>query len=323
VGVAVNQLNGINADGDNGAFVAGLGKRDVNYFHLATPGGKLVAGMFLSGVNIDNKTLLLNALKKWQQLPAEERKPGSVPMADPKGEAARPLTPPPNGLVLRVYMRNMKRDRKGDLDRITRADLQDRKTYKDDTWRWANGIYTEPMPDVMWLTEDEWKSLVPTDPRPGDKFSVPDPIRKRIIRFHLTDGTYGLPDWWKLADIRSEELTLTVEEAGPALRLRLQGAVLLATDADRAKAHHGYDARLEGRLVYDLKNKAFTRFDFLAVGDCWGGDWEGGRFARPGPAPLGVAFELASGDRTADRVPPKGRNFLKEVARTYFHADQP
>ena len=30
----------------------------------------------------------------------------------------------------------------------------------DDAWRWANGIYREPMPDVMWLTEEEWRTVI-------------------------------------------------------------------------------------------------------------------------------------------------------------------
>jgi hypothetical protein len=43
----------------------------------------------------------------------------------------------------------------------------------------------------VWLTADEWKSLVPISPTKGQTFAVPDAIRRRIFRFHLVDGTYG------------------------------------------------------------------------------------------------------------------------------------
>ena len=46
------------------------------------------------------------------------------------------------------------------------------------------------------------------------------------------------------------------------------------------------------------------RFDLVAFGDHWGsGPYTGG--ARPGRAPLGVAFELSRGEAPADRVPPQ------------------
>ena len=86
------------------------------------------------------------------------------------------------------------------------------------------------------------------------------------------------------------------------LRMRLDGSALLMTDADPAKAQRGYDARLNGVLIYDPQQKAFTRFDAVAIGDYWGGDYEGGRFKRPGRTPLGISFELVRGDRAVDRL---------------------
>jgi hypothetical protein len=319
VAVAVNQLRVVATDGDNGNFVAGLGNRGANYFHLATPGGKLVAGMWLSGANVDNKSVILAALKKWRALPKSERNPGSVKVMPPKNSALGLPKPPANGLVLRVYTRNLKRDHEGKLARITKADVQDRKTYKHASWRWSNGIYREPMPDVMWLTEAEWKSLVSKTFKKGDQFPVPAPVAKRLIRYHLIDGTYGLPFQWKLGDIQTEKLMLTVEDVKTSiLRLRLQGKVVVATKMDLTKGT-GFDARVEGILNYDPQKQRLTRFDILAIGDVWGPDFAAGTFSRTGRAPLGIAFELARGDKAADLVPPKGQNF-NNLARHYFNA---
>jgi hypothetical protein len=216
----------------------------------------------------------------------------------------------------------MKREANGEFARIEKRDLDDQKTYPDANWKTAGAIYLEPMPDVMWLTEAEWKSLVPAQPRIGDTFAVPDGIRKRLCRFHLIDSTFGLVAGWDLGHVRRDKLSLTVDEVTPNMRLRVDGEALMATDADHKKAKHGYDARISGLLSYDPAVKKFTRFDIVAVGDTWGGDWEGGRFARPGEAPLGIALELAPGLSAADRVTPKGLRF-GNFCKTYFQADRP
>jgi hypothetical protein len=223
-------------------------------------------------------------------------------------------------LILRVYQRDLKRDAKGEVARITYEDVKDRQMFPDEPWRWANAIMTEPMPDVMWLTEAEWKSLVPESPKRGDRFDVPTGIRMRLFRYHLYNGTFGLiQTQWFCSEITRGELTLTVEELSPVLRLRLRGSALMVSTWDKA-AERGYDTQLTGVLEYDPGRKSFTRFDLVSVGDWWGGDREGNRFARPGKVPLGIAFELARGDRVSDFVPPKGGPF-KDLAKKYFAAE--
>ena len=110
---------------------------------------------------------------------------------------------------------------------------------------------------------------------------------------------------WRKEDIRSQALTLTVEEATPALvRLRLEGSALLATRADASKAERGFDVRWLGYIQYDRTKKAIDRFEIVALGEHWGvGPFTGG--ARLGRQPLGVAFELSNGKSAADLVPPQ------------------
>lgn len=323
VAVAASQFHATTADGAKGKFFKSLKVTDANQYFVATPSGKWSTRLALSGVNGDNIGELKRALQEWQKLPEAERKPGTIELEAGAEKAADTPRPPAGGLILKVYQRNMKRDGNGALARITREDLQDKKAFPDEPWRWANGLLTEPMPDVMWLTAAEWKSLVPADPKKGNEAAVSDAIQKRLFRYYLSNGTFGLRHVWSLKDIRSGGLTLTVEDVSPVLRLRVQGKILLATDADPAKADHGYDARLDGLLTYDPQKESFTGFDIIAVGDWWGGDWEGGRFARPGRTPLGVAFELASGDKADELVPPLGYNNIRGVLQQYFAAEKP
>ncbi|HKB36067.1 MAG TPA: hypothetical protein VKD72_06410 [Gemmataceae bacterium] len=317
VAVAINghMLNWLaKTDGAEGEFIkANRHPSGGNCFVLTTPGGQKLAGGNGSG---GAREALTAGLAKWKQLTEEERK------ALPPGKEIRPpeaerCTPPPGGLILRSHVRNMKKNDRGELAAISREDLKDRKLYPD--W---NPIYTEPAHFNVWLTAAEWKALVPAEPKKGDTFPVPDAIQKRLFRYHLVNGTFGLPGAWSLEQIRSGELTLTVEEVAPILRMRLQGSAVFATDANLTKAQRGYDARLSGVLTYDPEQKAFTRFDVVAIGDYWGGDYEGGRFKRPGRTPLGISFELVRGDSAVDRVPPLVHMDREQNYRAYFAAEK-
>lgn len=300
-------------DGADGEFIkANRHPSGGNCFVLTTPGGqKLAGGNGSSGA----EAALKEGLKRWEKLSSEQRK------VLPSGKAFQPpeakrCTPPPGSLVVATFVRNLKRDPAGKLARITRDDLKDKVLYP----HW-NPVYTEPARYNLWLTEAEWKSLVPANPEKGQTLAVPEPIRLRIFRYHLADGTYGLPGHWKPEHVRSGELTLTVESTSPVLRMRLNGTAKMATDPGKETVH-GYDAKLSGVLEYDPAKKAFTRFDAVAIGECWGGDWEGGRFKRPGRAPLGVAFRLTRGNTAADRVPPLVHMDREQVYQAYFHAER-
>jgi hypothetical protein len=302
-------------DGAGGEFIkANRHPSGGNCFVLTTPGGKKLAGGNGPG---GARAALTAGLKSWDLLTAEQRKalPAAAAVARPP-EAAR-CTPPRGGLILRSFARNLKKDDRGDLAVIAREDLKDRALYPG----WVP-VYTEPAHFNVWLTEAEWKSLVPADPKKGTRFPVPDAIQKRLFRYHLVNGTFGLPGAWRLEHIRAGELTVTVEEVAPVLRMRLRGSALLTTDADPAKAQRGFDARLSGVLTYDPRKQAFTRFDAVAVGDYWGGDYEGGRFKRPGRTPLGISFELARGDNAIDRVPPLVHMDREQAYREYFAAEK-
>jgi hypothetical protein len=302
-------------DGAGGAFIkANRHPSGGNCFVLTTPDGKKLAGGNGPG---GAREALKAGLKNWETLTERQRKALPAPAAVARPLEADRCTPPRGGLILRTFARNLKKDVRGDLARITKEDLKDRALYPG----WVP-VYTEPAHFNVWLTEAEWKSLVPAEPKKGTTFPVPDAIQKRLFRYHLVNGTFGLPGAWRLEDIRAGMLALTVEEVAPVLRMRLRGSALLSTDKEPAKAQRGYDVRLSGVLTYDPGKKAFTRFDVVAVGDYWGGDHEGGRFKRPGRTPLGIFFELARGDNAIDRVPPLVHMDREQVYRAYFAAEK-
>jgi hypothetical protein len=258
-------------------------------------------------------------LDAFRKLPEEDRRPsgGNIPDLKP-GEAAVPA-PPPNGLILLVHTRAMARDDKGGYRAVTAADYP---LVKGGGNRFASlksfGNFG-PNVDSMWLTEAEWRGLVPAKPVKGRRFDVAPAITERLARFHLVPHKMvGGSGSWGKANVKKLRLTLTVEDVtADRVRLRAEGFARLGSTYDAAKATppngplgHGYEARLHGLLEYDRTKGTFTRFDLIALGDVWGrwGDANGKSMAveRPGRTPVLIAFGLAAGDSPTYRIPPGG-----------------
>jgi hypothetical protein len=252
------------------------------------------------------------ALEAWNKLPESARKPGAIQIGELRKVDSNVKTTTPGSLILQVYESRLAGDLKRDLRRREKAE----------TFSW--GVY-EPGRDYVWLTEADWKSLVPTDRPKGDRFSLPACFADHMIA-RLTDWSEANGARWAPEHIRSKDLTLTVEEvSSAAIRLRLEGSVRLAHAAPKVavryhpdlrplhhedpKAFARYDARLLGFLSYDLAKKAFTRFDVVALGEYVGPllnsyrNADGQNFYLIKPCPLGVTFEIAPPGLV---VPPAG-----------------
>lgn len=270
--------------------------------YCLTAAGRLLAYKNAGQAPDVMREILRDGLAAWRALPEADRRPGAVAVPGDAGRVDDRYSrrPPEGGLVLDVFTRALDRN-------------DDGKSYSDADCSLGGG--DEAARDHLWLTRDEWRSLIPTQAVVGRSAPVPEAIVRRIARFHLVDDTRGEPPFWSGDEVRAAELTATVESATPAeIRLRLDGRALLATDADPSRAGRGYDARLLGYVNYDRKADALTRFDLVAVGDHWGeGPHTGG--ARPGRTPMGVALALVRGDSPTDSIPPQAAREANEYFR--------
>jgi hypothetical protein len=270
------------------------------------------SGKLLAYRNHRDVAVVLSEFKKalaaFKRLPADQREPGAVRVPDRAGEKLdRQFTrrPPKDGAIITVHTRVLERDETGKCQ-VCEASAGSPK---------YNLMSAQ---DHLWLTKQEVASLARPDAKVGQSYPLPEPIARRIARFHLIDNTRGEPPMWNNDEIRSQKLALTVvERTEKQVKLRLEGAVLLTTDADAEKANRGYDAALLGHveLSSEADGPKLTRFAIVALGDHWG---EGPftRRARPGRQPLGVSFDLARGNSPADQVPPQAaRNFNEYFAR--------
>jgi hypothetical protein len=246
--------------------------------------------------------VLHDALAKWNKLPESRRRPGAVTVPDAgKLDGGYTRKPPAGGLIVNVYARALDKSAAtgGVSDAVCKL-----------------GDGDEASRDHLWLAADEWRALVPKSAKAGERFPVPPAVTRRISRFHLIDNTRGEPPLWRREDVRTAELNATVQEADAShVLVRLEGKALLATEADVASARRGYDAAILGYVRYDKAADRIDRFDVAAIGDHWG---EGTftRGARPGHQPLGVAFELAQGDKPGDSVPPQAAREQQEYFAT-------
>jgi hypothetical protein len=236
------------------------------------------------------KGVFRDALKKFQRLPANQRKPGAVEIPEPgKLDAKYTRTIPADGLVARVNTRVL--ETKGtELSAGTSTTKGGDKASR----------------DFLWLTKKEATSFVPPDAKLGQTIPVPEPIINRISRFHLLDNTRGEPEFWKKDQVRKTAMTLTVTAATKeTISLQLDGAILLSTDADLNKAERGYDLKLHGELRYSLKTERFEQFDLAAIGQHWGEQAYAGK-ARSGKTQLGVVFTLADVTKPGSTISPQG-----------------
>ena len=284
--------------------------------YVATASGKLLAYKNAGQSPEAMRELLREGLAKWKRLPASERAPGAITVSA-HGHVDRDYhrEPPRDGLIIKVYARALDREKPA-LARgaapATGAAAQSKP------WLFADAECTvgsgdEASRDHLWLTEAEWQSLIPEQPQAGTRFPLPPKIAERILRFHLVDNTRGEPPMWRRDEIHANDFELIVERVTSAkIELRLQGAALLATDRDAQQAARGYQPTLVGFIEYDRSRQRLTRFDVVAVGDQWGSGPFTRSDARPGRTPLGVAFELSSGDSPADRIAPQGARELNE-----------
>jgi hypothetical protein len=267
-----------------------------NHMAVATAGGKLLGHG--DALRMREKELS-KALEEFRALPEEERKPRiDVPpnVAPPR----RPLPPPPaNGLILKGHCTYVRPDAGGQVVRSKEW------YYRENPDRWT----AETQSDMLWLTEAEWKSLIPADPKPGDRADVVPSIRNR---FFSTIGIDYMEGSVNALPPRETALTLTVERVAPeTAMLRLTGSATLGKEFEEkgkaGKNTRGSAVRVLGFVGVDRARKTIATFDVVGLGLAWGNKMEYvHREIRLDSEPwmYGIAVELVPTRRPIDLVPP-------------------
>ena len=314
------------AESPEGDFLrgAGIDKRWVTssgYMNCVSASGKLLGGRASQQV-----------LDEFHKLPESERAPGAIRVPDLSPDELLVPSPPPGGLVLRVHARFLSRGEDGQLRHAQTSDFPLMRDKPDVMRQWQ--LFLQPNTEYMWLTRDDWQSLVPADPVKGEEVEARPIIAERMARFHLTPQRATTSEGGIVSkqSVKTARLALIVEDVtSQRIRMQVQGFVHWGSDFDASKATspdgplaQGFETPLYGFVEYDRTKNQFTRFDIVAPGEVWGrwGDANNKSMylERPGRAPFGFVFELATGNSPTDRIPPGGNSKYVTEQTGYFAA---
>ncbi len=248
----------------------------------------LADGTFLASVNSTDPekmaAMMRDALQRFERAD-DLGEPSPVQLA---GTSADMDLYPADGLVLQATVR--------DLPRPAGVSPADHK------WNL----------DYVWIRRDEAEAMVPEPRAVGERREWPQPVVRRLARFHLRDYVRGEPFNWFDDAIRRAEITSEVAAVeGSQVRLALVGAVKLEAEVEwvapengeTKRYDNGFDVALRGEATWDEEQGRFTAFDLVAAGTRWGTNQYNFRYDDLGPAPIGVALTLA-GTTPSDRTAP-------------------
>ncbi len=252
------------------------------------------SGEFLASINTNDADamadMLTRALEKWKSL-SKEKRLREKPL-DEKGRTRLEASCPAAGLVLRQYSRDLPREKP-------------QKGWTAKAWN----------TDTAWFTAEEARSMLPAEPKAGDKHAVPEALVRRLARCQLLDNVRGQTSDYPDRCVSKAGLDVEVVSVeGDLVTVKLTGATVTLQngkwpiggndDADKStEQERGYQATLLGKATYDLKKKRFTSFELVAAGMRTGGTQYNVRANDLGAAPLGFVFQLAT-DSPSDRVAP-------------------
>jgi hypothetical protein len=239
------------------------------------------SGTFLASINTRDPAamakMMTEALARFDALPAASRS-GERAALDPNAIRRFENRFPEDGLVLRVVTR--------DLPRPTVSE------------GWRGTAWNV---DHAWFRRAEVAAFVPA-PEPGAEAALPDAVLLRLVRAHFVDNVRGQTPALGAEHVPVRRLVARTERVdGDVQVLALEGNVKVERRGNWATRGHGpvspqqlgYDAALLGDAHYDRAAGRFVAFRLLAVGQRQGATEFNQRDDDRGPAPMGIALELA------------------------------
>jgi hypothetical protein len=254
------------------------------------------SGFMLASINTNDPIamagMLRRALDKWNAMTPFERS-SSVDVEAQAKQINRPEAKyPEDGLVLRVFSRDLPRE----------------NLPKD----WRGSAWNQ---DYAWFRRDEVLSMMPAKMAKGAQQAVPAPILNRLVRLNFVDNVRGQTPAFAEKDIVRADLTIEVVSVnGGVADVVLRGssrveaagrwAVAGYRDMNSPSEQKAYiDLKLFGRAKYRVETERFTSFEMVALGTRYGATQYNGRTDDAGPAPIGYAL-VKAGNTSAERVAP-------------------
>jgi hypothetical protein len=250
--------------------------------YAVTPSGRFLASCNTRDAD-EVLAMLAKAKKAWDAMPPAQRRAADAAL-DPAAVRRFEQLRPTDGLVLRVYSRDLPRQK------VTPG--------------WRGQAWNQ---DHAWFRRDEALAMVPA-PEVGAERPFPADALLRLARVHLVDNVRGQTMAHGPQHVVARRLVArTVALAGDAQSILFEGAVRIERVGTWASRGYGpdrpqrlgFDAQLLGAAKFDRTAQRVTEWRMLAVGMRHGATEFNGRQDDFGPAPMGVAFDLQADDAPA------------------------
>jgi hypothetical protein len=278
--------------------------------YVVSPKGEL-----LSSVNSLNAERVLETMKRglqgWQELPAEEKVPGSVQSSDIEPDHRWEMSYPARGLVLVSRVRDLP-------ETLDPAEPQTTKWNQDHAWfseAEARAIMAAgPAGRRRTAERGAWVPGAPLSPRLGETWEWPREAVERLARFHLVDAVIGQALAFAPEEILRQSLQAEVTAVeGTRVHLSLQGQVLADADGvwrlgdndwtPRRSWPRGIAWELLGEATWDTAQQSFTGFELVGLGAWWGASQFNGRGGEDPHGRIGIVLSLAP-EVPAHRIAP-------------------
>ncbi|HIA28627.1 MAG TPA: hypothetical protein EYN79_11050 [Planctomycetes bacterium] len=251
------------------------------------------SGVLLASLNTRDPDLVVakleEALRLWQRMPPEVRHLDAAAKEGGSEIVRKEEKFPENGLVLRVYSRDLPREEKVE-------------GWRGEAWNQDNA----------WFLHDEARQFLGEKLVVGTRHNVPSSLVQRLARLHLVDIVRGEspsypPDSVKAATLSTEVIAVD----NGVLELRLTGEASLEQggnwhvgEGDKPKkTARGYRGKFQGIARFDTEEQRFVRFELVSTGQRWGATRYNGRGDDLDGGPIGFLLLLAA-DSSKNRVPP-------------------
>lgn len=257
--------------------------------YACSPSGELLASINSTSTEAMTK-MLEKALAKWKEMPDEKKWLAPAPEAGAKGLERWERLFPADGLALRMFSRDLPREKEMDP-------------------AWATAWNT----DTCWFRKAEARRLMPAEIAEGALHEIPRDLVLRLACSTLLDNVRGQTIPFRAEEIAEATLAVEVDSVKDGVaRVRFAGHTKASAvgkwrvngfDPTVAEQKRGYDAELLGRGVWDVAKERFVEFELVAAGTRWGGTQYNGRPNDLGENPMGHVLRLAA-DSPSDRVAP-------------------
>lgn len=155
--------------------------------------------------------------------------------------------------------------------------------------------------DRIWFSEEELTWFLPPLNEPvnvGDQYSIEAPAIQRITRFNIVDTVRGQTSFYKPGEIKSANvLGIITAVTDRQIEIRFEGQTHAEAAVSRGRdLPHGIKTNVLGYATFNRNQRAFDKFELVALGERWGRTVYNGRHAELEKSPIGFVIRLTPPD---------------------------